>query len=301
MTEITAGLVKELRERTGAGMMDCKKALAETNGDLEKSIDVLRKKGMDSASKKAGRLASEGLVAVASDGGVFAVVEVNSETDFVAKTEDFQNFIRLLADHVAKSTPNNLDELLAQVPNGTGKSVAELNKELVAKLGENISVRRFSVLQASSNEKIGAYTHMGSKIISLVKIKGDASKLSEEVAKDIAMHVAAAMPRFVTASQIPEEVKEKEKEIYLAQLRSSGKPENILEKIVVGKLAKFASEVCLEDQIFVKDPNGKVSVKKHLQSVDPSAEICEFVRYQVGEGMEKKVENFAEEVAKQIS
>lgn len=300
MAEITAKMVQELREKTGAGMMDCKKALNETSGDMEKAIEHLRKQGMASAGKKAGRLASEGLVEVAIEGPVAAIVEVNSETDFVAKTPDFQNFVKAVAQHVAREKPASLEALLQQTPKGASSNYETLTKELVAKIGENISIRRFSLLQAQANEKFGAYLHMGSKIGSLVKVQGDTAKLNDELLKDLAMHVAAAAPRFVHREQIPEDVKAKEREIYLAQLADSGKPKEMLEKIVDGKIGKFASEVCFQEQPFIKDSSGKKSVLKHLQETDPSGKVIEFVRFQVGEGMAKKEEDFAAEVAKQL-
>lgn len=300
MAEITAKMVQELREKTGAGMMDCKKALNETGGDMEKAVEHLRKAGMASAGKKAGRLASEGLVEVAVEGNVAAIVEVNSETDFVAKTADFQNFVKGVAQHVAKQKPADLAALLQQTPAGAAASYETLTKELVAKIGENISIRRFAILQAQPNERFGSYLHMGNKIGALVKVQGDAGKLGDELLKDLAMHVTASAPRFVHREQIPADVKAKEREIYLAQLADSGKPKEMLEKIVEGKLGKFAAEVCFQEQVFIKDPSGKKSVLKHLQESDPSARIVEFVRFQVGEGMAKKEEDFAAEVAKQL-
>ena len=300
MAEITAKMVQDLREKTGAGMMDCKKALNEAGGDMEKAVEDLRKSGMASASKKAGRLASEGLIDIHVEGDVAAIVEVNSETDFVAKTPDFQNFVKSVAQHVAKKRPADLAALLKQTPEGAKADFETLTKEMVAKIGENLSIRRFQVLEAAAGEKFGSYLHMGSKIGALVKVKGDAAKLNNDLLKDLAMHVAAASPRFLHREQIPADVRAKEKEIYLAQLQESGKPKEMLEKIVEGKLGKFASEVCFIEQIFVKDPTGKKSVLKHLQETDPSGQVVEFLRFQVGEGMAKKEEDFAAEVAKQL-
>ena len=300
MAAVTAEQVRELRDKTGAGMMDCKKALAESQGDMEKAVDFLRKAGMASAAKKAGRLASEGLVEIVREGNVAAMVEVNCETDFVGKTEDFQNFLKQLTQEVAQHKPADLEALLKHNFQSQGKPVEVVVQEMVGKIGENISVRRFSLLQAGQGEQFGAYLHMGNKIGAIVKAKGDPAKLKEEALKDVAMHVAAAIPRYVRKEQIPAEEKAKEKEIYLAQMKDSGKPAEILEKIVEGKLAKYAADVCLEDQIFIKDPTGKKSVSKYLQEIDPSAKIVEFVRYQVGEGLAKKEEDFAAEVAKQL-
>ncbi len=300
MAPMTAERVKELRDKTGAGMMDCKKALGESAGDLEKAIEFLRKQGIASAAKKASRLASEGLVDIQSDGKGAALLEINCETDFVAKTEDFQDFVRNLASHVLKNRPKGLEELLAQKLLGVGKPVDLVTKELVGKIGENVSIRRFSMVCAEGNEQIGQYIHMGSKIGAIVKVQGDPAKMTPELIKEIAMHVAAVSPRYGRPDQIPQSEKDKEKEIYLAQMKESGKPPEILEKILEGKIAKYGSEVCLEEQIFIKDPAGKKTVKAHLKDKDPSAKIVEFVRFQVGEGLAKKEEDFAAEVAKQL-
>ena len=300
MAQITAESVKELREKTGAGMMDCKKALAECQGDMEKAIEHLRKQGIASAAKKASRLASEGLIAIASDAKAAAIVEVNCETDFVAKTEDFQKFVAGIAAQVLSQGPKDLNELLAQRFQNSDKPLDLVTKELIGKIGENVSVRRFSVLQAAPGELFGQYIHMGSKIGVIVKAKGDAGKLPLEALKEVAMHVAAISPRYVRSSQIPQAEKDKEKEIYLAQMKDSGKPPEILEKILQGKLAKYGQEISLEEQIFVKDPAGKKTVAQFLKEKDPMAQLVEFVRFQVGEGMAKKEEDFAAEVAKQL-
>lgn len=299
MAAVSASMVKELREKTGAGMLDCKNALSEADGDMEKAIEVLRKKGIASAAKKSSRLASEGLIHIFQGDGVASLVEVNCETDFVGKNEDFQRFVKKVAEHVAKHRPANLEELLSQEFEN-GKSTENITQELVAKIGENISIRRFQLKEAGPGENLGSYTHMGSKIGSVVRIKGNSDKLGGEVAKGVAMHVAAVSPRFVRASEIPQDVKDKEREIFQAQMEDSGKPADILDKIIEGKLKKFATEVCLEDQIYIKDPEGKATVAKYLKSKDPEAQIIDFVRFQVGEGMEKKDEDFAAEVAKQL-
>jgi len=300
MASISASMVKELREKTGAGMLDCKNALDETDGDLEKALEALRKKGIASAEKKSGRLASEGLIYIHQEGNSAVLVEVNCETDFVGKNEDFQNFVKSVGQHVFQKKPVSLEEMLSQEFAGSGKTVEEATKDMVIKIGENISVRRFQILEAGEGESLGAYTHMGSKIGSIVKVAGDSGKVSEKDIRGIAMHVAAVAPRFVRSDQIPAEVLAKEKEIYLAQMKDSGKPENILEKIVEGKVKKFGSEVCVEEQVFIKDPEGKSTVAKFLKGLDPKAQVVEFVRFQVGEGMAKKEEDFAAEVAKQI-
>ena len=298
MAAISATMVKDLREKTGAPMLDCKNALNEAGGDLEKAVEVLRKKGMASAAKKSGRLASEGLVHIHLEGKNAAMVEVNCETDFVGKTDEFQSFVKQVAQHVFKNNPKDRDALLTQTWASAGKSVEEITREMVARIGENISVRRFHYITGKPDQFIGQYIHMGSKIGALVLIQG--SKLPDEALRGVAMHVAAAAPRFVSADRIPQAVLDKEKEIYLEQMKDSGKPAEILEKIIDGKVKKFASEVCLDDQIYIKDPEGKLTVSKYLKSLDPQAKILDFVRFQVGEGLEKKQENFAEEVAKQM-
>jgi elongation factor Ts len=300
MPEISASLVKELREKTGAGMMDCKKALSETSGNLEKAIEHLRKQGIASASKKSGRIASEGLVDVAIQDGWAAMVEVNCETDFVAKTPDFQKFVQQITQHILRQKPKILEELLKQHLEETNETIEFTTKEKIAKIGENISIRRFVLIGSEPGEMFGSYIHMGNKIGGLVKISTQSPKVTPDVTKEIAMHIAASVPRFVRRHDIPEDEKAKEREIYRSQLQESGKPKEILDKIIEGKLAKFASEVCLEEQVFIKDPTGKKSVLKHLQEFDPQIQIKTFVRYQVGEGLSKREENFAEEVAKQI-
>jgi elongation factor Ts len=293
-------MVKDLREKTGAPMLDCKNALQEAEGNLEKAVEVLRKKGMASAAKKSGRLASEGLIHIDGDGKAAALVEVNCETDFVGKTDEFQSFVKKVARHVLQNNPADREALLAQTWEQGGKSVQEITQEMVAKIGENISIRRFHRIAGKADELIGSYIHMGSKIGALVLLKGDGQKVGEEALRGVAMHVTAAVPRFVSAERIPQEVLRKEREIYLAQMQNSGKPPEILEKILDGKVKKFASEVCIEDQIYIKDPEGKASVIKYLKGLDPQAAIVDFVRFQVGEGLEKKQEDFAAEVAKQM-
>lgn len=300
MTAISASMVKDLREKTGAGMLNCKNALTESNGDVEKAIEILRKKGVASAEKRAGRLASEGLICIHQDSNVVSLVEINCETDFVAKNEEFQGFVKKVAEHALKNKPTDLAQMLSQEFGGTKKSLEDVVKEQVTKIGENISIRRFALIEAAAGEQVGQYTHMGSKIGALVRVRGDAAKVSQGVLKDLAMHVAAAAPGFLNSEAIPAEVIEKEKEIYLAQLKESGKPPEILEKILQGKINKFSTEVCLVNQLFIKDPDGKNSVSKHLKGIDATAEILEFVRFQVGEGMAKKEEDFAAEVAEQI-
>ena len=289
---VTASLVKELREKTGAGMMDCKKVLTETDGDMEKAIELLRERGIAKAAKKSGRIAAEGLVEayVSEDGKVGAVVEVNSETDFVAKNEEFKTFVMNVAKQIVEKHPKDVEELLAQdsieVP---GKTVNEVLVEKIATIGENMTIRRFERFE--SERLVEKYIHGDGKIAVLVNMK----KGTPEVAKDICMQIAAARPEYLNEQSVPAERVEKEKEILKAQTMNEGKPEAIAEKIVQGRIGKFYGEICLVDQAFVKDPNKKVS--QVLKEND--AEVVEFARFEKGEGIEKKEENFAEEVRKQ--
>ena len=290
---ITASLVKELREKTGAGMMDCKKVLTETDGDLEKAAELLRERGIAKAAKKSGRVAAEGLVEayVSEDKKVGAIVEVNAETDFVAKNEEFRTFVMDVAKQVVEKNPANLDELLAQKSiSEPDKTVQEVLVNKIATIGENMSIRRFTRFE--SEGLVGKYIHGDGKIAVLVNMaKGD-----EETAKDICMQVAAAKPEYLDEASVPTERVEKEKEILKAQTINEGKPEAIAEKIVQGRIGKFFSEICLVDQDFVKDPNMKVS--QLLKEKD--AQVVEFAKFEKGEGIEKKEENFAEEVMKQM-
>jgi elongation factor Ts len=288
---ITAALVKELRERTGAGMMECKKALVETDGDIDAAIEHMRKTGLAKADKKAGRTAAEGLIAIArsDDGKHAAMVEVNSETDFVSKGDDFQGFARAVAETALESRPADLDALLATTLKGGDASVADTCKALIAKIGENMNVRRFALVDASGS--LESYLH-GSRIGVLVDLEGG----SPELARDIAMHVAASRPQCVDESSVPAEAIEKEKEIFAAQAAESGKPANIIEKMVEGRVKKFLKEITLLGQPFVKDPD--TTVEKLLK--DAGATVRRFDRFEVGEGIEKKVENFADEVMAQV-
>ncbi len=290
---ITAALVKELRERTGAGMMECKKALVEAGGDIDAAIDAMRKSGAAKADKKAGRTAAEGVIAaaVSADGKTAALVEVNSETDFVAKGDEFQSFANAIAARVLASNPADIDALLAMpLTDGAATTVEEARKALIAKLGENMSVRRFARVE-NADGVIGTYLH-GNRIGVLVAVAGG----DDELAKDLAMHVAASRPICVDANEIPADVMAKEREVAEAQSASSGKPANIVEKMVEGRLRKFQEEVTLLGQPFVKDPNTKISAL--LKS--KSAQVAGFHRLEVGEGIEKKSENFAEEVMSQV-
>ena len=290
---ITASLVKELREKTGAGMMDCKKVLTETDGDLEKAMELLRERGIAKAAKKSGRVAAEGLVEayVSEDGKVGAIVEVNSETDFVAKNEEFKNFVLSVAKQVVEKNPKDVEDLLAQESiDVAGKTVNEVLVEKIATIGENLTIRRFSRFE--SKGLIEKYIHGDGKIAVLVNMaKGD-----KEVAKDICMQIAAARPEFVKREDVPEERVNKEMEILKVQAMNEGKPAQIAEKIVQGRIGKFYEEICLIDQAFVKNPDIKIS--QLLKEKD--ADIVEFARFEKGEGIEKKEENFAEEVMKQL-
>ena len=290
---ITASQVKDLREKTGSGMMDCKKVLTETDGDMEKAIELLRERGIAKAAKKSDRIAAEGIVAayVSEDGKVGAVVEVNSETDFVAKNEEFKTFVEDVAEQIAKENPADVEELLEQTSiKDSNKTVKEVLTDKIAKIGENMTIRRFERFE--SNGLVEKYIHGDGKIGVLVDIEnGDA-----ELAKDICMQIAAAKPEFLDREAVPQERLDKEMEILKAQAMNEGKPEAIAEKIVQGRVGKFYSEICLVEQEFVKNPDLKV--KELLSS--KNAKINRFARFEKGEGIEKKEENFAEEVMKQI-
>ncbi len=290
---VTASLVKELREKTGAGMMDCKKVLTETDGDMEKAIELLRERGIAKAAKKSGRVAAEGLVEayISEDGKVGAIVEVNSETDFVAKNEEFKTFVMNVAKQVVEKNPKDVEDLLNQEATfEAGKTVNEALVGKIATIGENLSIRRFARFE--SKGLLESYIHGDGKIAVLINMaKGD-----KEVAKDLCMQIAAARPEYLNEQAVPAERVEKEKEILKVQTMNEGKPEAIAEKIVQGRIRKFFEEICLVDQVFVKDSNMKVS--ELLKQKD--AEVVEFARFEKGEGIEKKEENFAEEVMNQL-
>ena len=290
MAEITASLVKELREKTGAGMMDCKKALSETGGDLEKAIDFLRTKGLADAAKKSGRVAAEGLVVtyLSDDLKTGAIVEVNCETDFVAKTDDFVNFSNAICKLVADKKPADMDALLAL--DFEGATVEKTIAEKVAKIGENIRVRRFAQYDASC--MLEAYIHAGGKIGVLVEFD-KVTSADKELVRDIALHICAANPLCVSDKDLDPQVIAHEKEIYVQKAKESGKPDNIIEKIVEGQVNKFKQESCLVSQKFVKNPDE--SIAKLLGD----KVVVRFTRFQLGEGIEKKKEDFAEEVRKQ--
>lgn len=288
MGDITPNLVKELREKTGAGMMDCKVALAEAGGEITAAIEVLRKKGVSTAAKKSGRVAADGLIGsyVSSDSRLCVLVEVNCETDFVTKTEDFVNFVRSVTDIVKDANPSDLDSLMKTKLGVT--TLREAQTALLAKIGENLGVRRFVRISADGSQRLAQYIHAGSKIGVIVVFDDPNAKLIQTTAREVAMHVAAMHPQYTNKNEIPQDVLAKEKEIILAQMGEVKKPPEVLEKIVSGKVGKFYSEVCLEDQIYVRDPDGKSSVGMWLKKIDPAIRINSFVRMQVGEGMERK-------------
>ena len=291
---ISAKLVKELREKTGAGMMDCKKALEACDGDLEASFDWLREKGIAKAAKKADRIAAEGLTAFVMDGNAAAIVEVNSETDFVAKNAEFQELVANVAAIIVKNQPADLEAALKL--DVDGKDLETVIAEKSAKIGEKLSLRRFVVMNKADDEVFGAYSHMGGKMSALVKASG----IDETKAKDVAMQVAAINPQYIDRSAIPAEVLDRELTVLKAQAMEENanaakpKPENIIEKMVQGRLNKNLQEICLVDQAFIKDSD--LTVAKYLGN----GKVLEMVRFEVGEGMEKREENFAEEVAAQM-
>ncbi len=291
---ITASQVKELREKTGAGMMDCKKVLTETDGDMEKATELLRERGITKAAKKSSRIAAEGLVDcyVSEDGKIGAVVEINAETDFVAKNEEFKQFVKDVVKQVALNNPKDVEELLGQKSIAeTDKTVQEVLTNKIATIGENMTIRRFARFE-SANGLVAKYIHGEGKIGVLV----DMENANEELAKDICMQIAAAKPEFLNREDVPQERLDKEMEILKAQAMNEGKPEAIAEKMVQGRISKFYSEICLVDQEFVKNPDIKISALLK----EKGAKIVRFARIEKGEGIEKKEENFAEEVAKQL-
>ncbi len=289
---ITAAQVKELRQRTGCGMMECKKALTEADGEMDAAAEALRKSGLAKADKKAGRVAAEGLIVVevSGDGKQAAIVEVNSETDFVARKEEFQNFARAVAGRVLESAPADVDALMALPIDGAGETVEVARRNLIAAIGENINVRRFSRREAEKGS-LASYLH-GVRIGVLVELEGGDAAL----ARDVAMHIAASKPVCIDADGVSRELLDKEKEIFSAQAAASGKPPEIIEKMVSGRLRKFLGEITLLGQPFVKDPDQTVG--KLLKAA--GATVVGFDRLELGEGVEKKTENFAEEVMAQV-
>jgi len=298
---VSATAVRDLREKTGAGMMDCKKALAECAGDFEKAVDYLRAKGLAAAAKKQSRTAAEGIVTATVEGAVGVVVEVNCETDFVAKNPEFQTFVSNVASHLLTNNAKDVEDLKTQTIKG--KKVTEWIQELTLKIGEKIDVRRFEKRKLNGDGKIAQYVHNG-KIGVLVEVtaSADAAKKDAftELMSDLCLHVAAADPKFLHADQIDESFKEKEAEVYAAQLREQGKDEKMIPNIVKGKLNKLASEVCLNEQKFVKNPDISIAqlIKEVEAKVGSTLKICGFSKITLGEGIEKKQDNLAEEVAK---
>lgn len=290
---ITAKMVKELREKTGVGMMDCKKALQETDGDMDKAVDYLREKGMATAAKKAGRIAAEGSTFIATDNNTAVLLEVNCETDFVTKNEQFKQLLSELGNHLLSQKPESVEAALEQKLNGEGETVEEHINSFVAKIGEKISLRRFELITKTDQDAFGAYLHMGGRIGALTLLEGTTD---EDTAKDVAMHVAAVNPRYISREDVSEEEVNHERELLKTQALNEGKPEKIVEKMVEGRLGKFFEEICLLEQDFVKNPDQTV---KNFVS-EKNANVKEFVRYEVGEGMEKREENFADEVMSQM-
>lgn len=290
---ITAQMVKELRQKTGAGMMDCKKALEETNGNIEEAIDYLRKQGVSQAAKKADRIAAEGSAHIEIDGNTAVLLEVNCETDFVTKNEQFQTLLKDLGKHIVSEKPASVEEALEQKFADTEDTLNDLINSAIATIGEKISLRRFEIINKTDNDAFGAYLHMEGRIGAVTLLEGTTD---EEAARDVAMHVAALNPKYVSREDVPAEEVEREKDILQTQALQEGKPEHIVEQIVKGRLGRFYEEICLLEQDFVKDPD--LTVEKFVNNVDASVKSA--LRYEVGEGMEKREEDFAEEVMSQM-
>lgn len=288
---IKASQVKELRDRTGAGMMDSKKALEATNGDMEAAIDYLRENGIAKAAKKAGRIAAEGITYLDVKGNKGLILEINSETDFVAKNEKFVSLVKVVADTILANEPKTVEEALTlSAGNGTVESVIN---DGIATIGEKLSLRRFEILTKTDADVFGAYSHMGGRIGVLVLVEGSTD---EEAAKDVAMHIAALSPKYLDESEVPADVLEHEKKVLTEQALNEGKPANIVEKMIVGRINKFLEEICVVKQKFVKDDS--LTVEKFVAS--KGGKLVKFVRYEVGEGIDKKEDNFAEEVMSQV-
>lgn len=288
---ITANMVKELREQTGAGMLDCKKALTETNGNMEEAITWLREKGISKAAKKQSRIAAEGLAYSKVEGNKAVIIEVNSETDFVAKNPEFTSLVENIANSILKSNVTSMEE--AMKLEIEGKTIEDVIVDKTATIGEKLSFRRFELVNKNDGEVFGTYSHMGGKIVTLAILEGK----NEEVAKDVAMQIAAMRPLYLDKDSVPQDRVEKEREILTEQAENEGLDANKLPMIVNGRINKFYEEVCLLDQGFVKE--NKMKVSQYVQNNE--MKVLSFIRYEVGEGMEKKEENFADEVAKQIN
>ncbi|MFQ5355415.1 MAG: translation elongation factor Ts [Mariprofundaceae bacterium] len=297
MAQITAANVKALRERTGAGMMDCKKALAAADGDINAAIDNLRKKGLSAMANKSGRVAAEGMVAAEVTGNTGVILEVNSETDFVAKNKEFQEFVNNLLELIIKSDCNTIEALMDEKFDEQGQAVSLVLTKLIAKIGEKITVRRFEKVHIE-NGVVATYVHAGGKIASMVSVDTLIPAPVEAISKDIAMHVAASNPLFINREDVSSDALEREKNVLTERAAASGKPENIIERIVTGQLNKYYAENCLVEQPFVKDSDQTVS--QLLASADTEARVSAIYRYQLGEGIEKKESDFAAEVSAQI-
>lgn len=289
---VTAQMVKELREKTGAGMMDCKKALVETNGDMDAAIDFLREKGLSSAAKKADRIAAEGITGIEVQGNKAVLLEVNAETDFVAKNENFQQVVKDLAAHLLATEPASVEEALPSTMEN-GATVENYISNAVAKIGEKITLRRFDIKTKTDEDAFGPYLHMGGRIGVLAVLEGTTD---EAAAKDVAMHIAALNPQYISRDEVSEEEVERERKVLTEQALNEGKPENIVAKMVEGRLGKYFEDVCVLDQTFVKNPDQKV--RDFVKAT--GGELVSFTRYAVGEGIEKREDNFAEEVMSQV-
>lgn len=292
MAQIKAAQVKELRDKVGVGMMDAKKALVEAEGDMDKAIDILREKGMATAAKKADRISAEGLTYVHVDGNTAAVVEVNSETDYVSKNEQFQQLVKDIAIAIVEHKPASVEEA-KEVTLSNGDTIGAAITTAIQTIGENINLRRFELFEKEDSQTFGPYEHMGGRISVLTLIEG----ADEDIARDVAMHVAALNPDYLNRDEVPQEVRDHELSILTEQAKNEGKPENIVEKMVVGRLNKWLGEISLVDQPFVKD--GDISVQKYLEN--NGAKIVSFTRLEVGEGIEKRQEDFAQEVRDQLN
>ncbi len=299
MAAITAKMVAELRAKTGAGMMDCKKALNETGGNMEEAIDYLRKKGLSAAAKKAGRVAAEGMIVAAGDGRVGVLAEINAETDFVAKNENFQSFAAGVAEAVVQAAPADVEALKTVAFPGGERTVGEELTHQIATIGENMNIRRFVRFEVEKGV-VASYIHAGGKIGVLVELAGDGdAEAMQDLARQLAMHVAAANPQYLSREDVPAEIVDREKDIMRTKALESGKPENIVEKIIVGQLNKFFGEVCLLEQQFVIDTDKKVGkvVEQLGKELGCDIRLTRYARYQLGEGIEKKEDDFAAEVA----
>lgn len=290
---VTAQMVKELRQKTGVGMMDCKKALVETNGDIEAAIDFLREKGLSSAAKKADRIAAEGTTSILVNGNEAVLLEVNAETDFVSKNQGFQTLVKELSEHLLATKPASVEEATASTMSN-GLNVADYISNAIAKIGEKITLRRFVVHTKTDNDAFGPYLHMGGRIGVLVTLEGSTDA---QAAKDVAMHIAALNPKYISRTEVSEDEVDRERKVLTEQALNEGKPENIVAKMVEGRLGKYFEDICLLDQSFVKNSDQKV--KDFVKSTGGT--VTDFERYSVGEGIEKRQDNFAEEVMSQVN